>query len=141
MTDPITTDTVVIDGAGGEALVRKVYVPPLDGKSDDYAGFDMRIAQGIGELLNKHYFGYAWKSYADSKQGIVGFSIPELMGETLHYVIRLAEFADLTPQLIIDKAGELLERMHLPRGKADMAQLEWARRHRHLFQFDDKRIQ
>ena len=101
----------------------------------------MRIAQGIGELLNKHYFGYAWKTYADSKQGIVGFSIPELMGETLHYVIRLAEFAELTPDLIVRCAGELLERMHLPRGRADMAQLQWARLNRDKFQFNDKRLQ
>lgn len=141
MSDPITTDSVVIDGASGSALVRKVYVPPLDGRSDDYEGFDMRLAQGIGELLNKHYFGYAWKTYADSKQGVMGFSIPELMGETLHYVIRLAEFTELTPDLIIRHAGELLERMHLPRGKFDMAALVAARANKHLFHFDNKRLQ
>ena len=142
MSDAITTDSVVIDGAkGGTALVRKVYVPPLDGRSDDYEGFDMRIAQGIGELLNKHYFGYAWKTYADSKQGVVGFSIPELMGETLHYVINLKQFSDLTPDLIVEKAGELLERMNLPRGVADQAALLWARQNRDKFQFNDKRLQ
>lgn len=142
MSEAITTESVVIDGAGGgQALVRKVYIPPLDGKSDDYEGFDMRIAQGIGELLNKHYFGYAWKSYADSKQGVIGFSIPELMGETLHYIIRLQEFADLTPQLIVDTAGELLERMNLKRGIADQAELLFARQNKHLFQFNDKRLQ
>jgi hypothetical protein len=109
-----------ITGAGGEAVVRQVYIPPLDGKSDDYAGFDMQVARGIGELLNKHYFGYRWKSFADTRQGVVGFSIPELMGETLHFLINLQKFGDLQPQLIIDKAGELLERMGLPRGKVGM---------------------
>lgn len=142
MTDPVTTDIAVIDGPGkGSALVRKVYVPPLDGRSDDYAGFDMQLAQGMGELLNKHYFGYAWKTYADSAQGVVGFSIPELMGETLHYVIRLAEFSELTPELIVKHAGELLERMNLPRGTVDMAELLFARQNKHKFQFDDKRLQ
>lgn len=142
MSDAITTESVVIDGAGGgTALVRKVYVPPLQGRSDDYAGFDMRIAQDIGEVLNKHYFGYAWKTYADSHQGVVGFSIPELMGETLHYVIRLAEFSELTEKLIVEKGGELLERMHLPRGIADQAALLFARQNRNKFQFNDKRLQ
>jgi hypothetical protein len=69
VSDAITTESVVIDGkGGGSALVRKVYVPPLDGRSDDYEGFDMRIAQDMGEMLNKHYFGYAWKTYADSRK-------------------------------------------------------------------------
>ena len=131
-----------ISGPGAaKALVIQTYQPPLDGKSDDYAGFDMRIAQGIGELLNKHYFGYTWKSFADSKQGVVGFSIPELMGPTLHYIINLKQFSDLTPQLIVDKAGELLERMHLPRGKFDMAAFVEARSRRNKFHFDDKRLQ
>lgn len=138
----VTTDVSVIDGLGNDkAIVQQVYVPPLHGKSDDYAGFDMQIAKGIGELLNKHYFGYSWKSYANTQQGVVGFAIPELMGETLHMVINLKQFADLTPDLIIHKAGELLERMHLPRHKFDMAALVAARSNRAGFHFDDKRIQ
>jgi len=127
-----------IEGRGGlKATVTQTYQPPLDGKSDDYAGFDMRVARGIGELLNKHYFGYRWKSFADCRQGIVGFSIPELMGETLHMVINLKQFADLQPQLIVEKAGELLERMHLPRGQVDMAAYAFAVANRHKFQFGD----
>jgi hypothetical protein len=111
---PITTESVVIDGAGGSsALVRKVYMPPLDGRSDDYEGFDMRIAKGIGELLNKHYFGYAWKTYADTQQGVVGFAIPELMGETLHMVINLKQFSDLTPDLDRPQ-GRRAARAHAP---------------------------
>lgn len=138
----VTTDLSFIDGPGkGQAMVRQQYLPPLDGRSDDYAGFDMSVAKGIGELLNKHYFGYSWKSYADTRQGVVGFSIPELMGETLHMVINLKQFADLTPELIVRQAGELLERMHLPRDKFDMAQLKLAKANRANFHFDDKRIQ
>lgn len=135
-----------LSGSGAKAMtVRQTYLPPLDGRSDDYAAFDMHIAKGIGELLNKHYFGYTWKSFADTRQGVVGFSIPALMGPTLHMVINLKQFSDLTPQLIVNKAGELLERMHLPRHRLDMealviAQLE-AQGRRHTFQFDDKKIQ
>lgn len=132
---------VLVGDRGQHALVRQIYQPPLDGRSDDYAAFDMQIAKGIGELLNKHYFAYPWKSYADSQQGVVGFSIPELMGPTLHYVINLKQFSDLTPELIVRHAGELLERMHLPRGQIDMAQYLWAKQNRDKFHFGDKKIQ
>lgn len=140
MTDVIDEEIVrsvtKIDGADGAMVVTQSYLPPLDGQDDSlYAEFDMSIARGIGELLNKHYFGYSWKSYADSKQGVVGFSIPELMGPTLHMVINLKKYSDLTPQLIVAKAGELLERMNLPRGRIDMAQLAWARSNRGSFDF------
>ena len=129
-----------IEGRGSlKATVTRTYQPPLDGTDDDFAGFDMRIATGIGELLNKFYFGYKWKSFADSRQGIVGFSIPELMGPTLHMVVRLAEYSELTPQLIVEKAGELLERMHLPRGQIDMAAYLTAKDNRHKFDFADVR--
>lgn len=133
----VRSETEITGRDGAQATVRQVYQPPLDGRSDDYAGFDMQVARGIGELLNRHYFGYAWKSFADTRQGIVAFSIPELMGETLHYVINLKQFGDLQPQLIIEKAGELLERMRLPRGQADMALVLEAKANRQKFHFED----
>lgn len=134
-----TLSVTEIEGDGGlKAQVTQTYQPPLDGKSDDYTGFDMRVAEGIGVLLNKHYFGYTWKSYSDAKQGIVGFSIPDLMGPSLHMVIRLKEWSDLDPQMIVEKAGELLERMNLPRGQIDMAAYLDARTRKDTFQFDGK---
>lgn len=138
---PVVQSVTEIEGrAGLKALVTQTYVAPLDGDEDAYAEFDMRVARGIGELLNKHYFGYSWKSYADTRQGIVGFSIPELMGPTLHMVINLKQYSDLSPQLIVEKAGELLERMGLRRGQVDMAELAFARANKHQFQFDDKKL-
>lgn len=131
-----------IEGRGGlKASVTHTYQPPLDGRPDLHAEYDMSVARGIGELLNKHYFGYTWKSFADMQQGIVGFSIPELMGDTLHFIINLKSHDALDPQLIVEKAGELLERMKLPRGQIDMAAYVEARNRKHTFQFDDKRLQ
>jgi hypothetical protein len=63
--------------------------------------------------------------------------LPELMGPTLWYVIRLAQYADLTPELIIRCGGELLERMKLPRGLVDMALFAHARDNKHAFDFGD----
>lgn len=136
--DRIETRSVTDLSSGSrEVLVTSQYVPPLDGRSDDYEGFDMRVAEGLGILLNKHYFGYQWKTYADTKQGIVGFAIPELMGPTLHYVINLSVWDETQlAQIVVEKAGELLERMGLPRGKADMELILAAKQRRHTFQFD-----
>ena len=83
------------------------------------------------------YFGYPWKVVAESRQGVVYFQIPDLMGPTLHYVIRLAEYKDLTPELIMRCGGELLERMNLPRTQIDMALYAEAQRRKHTFQFGD----
>lgn len=129
-----TTDLGAPEG-GTEQAVKHVYVPPLDGNEDLYAEFDMQICKGMGEVLAKVYFGYGWKTFADSKQGVVGFSIPTLMGETLHYVINLKQYSELTPDLIVAKAGELLERMNLPRGKFDQMALVEAQNRRHTFDF------
>lgn len=118
-------------------LLRRQYLPPMDGTDDELKRFDTWIAKRVAELLVKKYFGYMWHVTADSKQGIVYFSIPELMGPTLKYVIRLGDYADLTPKLITGCAGELLERMNLPRGRANMARLAEARQRRHTFQFED----
>jgi len=131
----VLSETDIGTAEGARLVARRTYIPPMDGSDDDYAEFDMQVATGIGMLLNKHYFGYRWKSFADTRQGIVGFQIPSLMGPTLHYVINLKQYSDLNPQLIIEKAGELLERMNLPRGKADMARVLEAEQRKETFDF------
>lgn len=122
----------------GTSMLRMYgYQPPLDGRSDDYKGFDEYIAKGVVAILDKYYWGYRWTAKADSYQGIVAFQIPELMGATLHCVIRLAEFRDLDEKLIMRTAGNLLERMNLPRTAVDMAAYAFARENKHKFDFDD----
>lgn len=113
------------------------YVPPLDGTDDEVKGFDMHVAKGVITILSKKYFGYPWMVTVETRQGIIMFQIPELMGPTLQYVIRLAEYKDLDPALIIRCGGELLERMGLPRTQIDMAAYAHARSNKHKFQFGD----
>lgn len=117
--------------------MRQSYVPPLDGSADDLAQFDTWIALQVAKVLTKHYYGYDWHVKADSRQGVVAFSIPSLMGPTLHMVIRLAEYKDLEPRLIMRKAGELLERMNLPRSAVDIPEYYAAIQRRHTFDFGD----
>lgn len=142
MSETDVSDTPILikeDAVGvseGRSIVAETrYIPPLDGHDDLYAEFDLQIARGIYELLTKVYFGYDWKTFADSQQGIVGFQIPALMGPTLHYVVNLKQFSDLTPDLIINRGGELLERMHLPRHKFDMLALIEAQKNKAEFEF------
>lgn len=94
---------------------RLLYQPPLDGSLDPQRGFDLFVAGRMLEILNHHFPGYPWKCISNSQQGVVYFSIPALMGDTLHWLIKLGQWHDLSPKLVIDGGGELLERMKLPR--------------------------
>jgi hypothetical protein len=135
---PIELGTQQITGRRGMKMeVRQQYVPPLDGSKDQVDAFDTWIARRIAELLVQHYFGYSWQVVAESRQGIVYFAIPDLMGPTLKWVIRLAQYSDLTPDLIKRSAGELLERMGLRRGQMDPAEYHAALGRRHTFDFSD----
>lgn len=122
---------------GLEMQMVSAYVPPLDGTDDLVKGFDIHVAKGVLDILARKYFGYPWKVIAETHQGIIAFQIPELMGPTLHYIIRLAEFRDLDADLIIRCGGELLERMNLPRSQIDMAAYATARAQMHKFDFAD----
>lgn len=119
----------------------QLYKPPLDGTPDVHKAFDMFVAGRINEILTHHFPGYPWQSNADASQGVVYFSIPVLMGPTLKQIIRLAEWSDLTPMLVIDLGGELLERFNLPRKGFEVASFLHARDHKELAQIDFKRRQ
>lgn len=140
--EPITlseTDIGATKRAGDvkRVTVKREYIPPLDGTRDEVAAFDQRIAMQVAEILVRHYFGYTWHVVAETRQGIVYFSIPDLMGATLRWVIRLADYHDLTDRLVMRCGGDLLERMGLRRGPIDQGEYENAKANRHLFQFGD----
>lgn len=124
---------------GPKLHVQQHYVPPLDGKIDDRKGFDQKMADDVQEILQKKYPGYPWKAVCDSKQGVVYFSIPILMGETLKMVIRLAEWSDLTPQLVMRLGGEVLERLGLRRGLISLGEFSDIQRNKHRADFADVR--
>jgi hypothetical protein len=119
------------DAIGSGLAVQKHYVPPLDGLIDDRRGFDQKMADDVQHILQTKYPGYPWKATCDSAQGVVYFSIPVLMGETLKMIIRLAEWSDLTPELIMRLGGEVLERFGLRRGLISLGEFADARRNKH----------
>lgn len=120
-----------------EMTVEQQYVPRLDGTFDETKGADQAMAMAVADVLVQYYFGYTWHVMAESRQGIVAFSIPDLMGPTLKVVVRIGEHPDLPRKLIRDLAGNLLERMGLRRGSMDAGEYENAKRNMHMFQFDD----
>lgn len=116
---------------------RLMYVPPLDGSLDPHREFDAFVAKRMHEIIAHHFPGYPWKVVSNAQQGVVYFNIPVLMGETLHMLIRLGQWSDLSPKLVIDKAGELLERMNLPRTGFEVMSFLEARGNRRGFDFAD----
>jgi hypothetical protein len=126
---------------GPKLHVQKHYVPPLDDEIDDRRGFDQTMADDVQEILQKQFPGYPWKAVCDSKQGIVYFSIPILMGETLKMVIRLAEWSDLTSDLITRLGGQVLERLGLRRGLISLGEFHDVRQNLHRADFSDLKLQ
>lgn len=120
-----------------QMVVQALYTPPLDGTPDMHRDFDDFIARRVFEILAHHYPGYPWSVKCNAQQGMIYFQIPVLMGATLHECIRLAQWSDLNPKLVIDAGGECLERLNLPRTGFEVASFLKARDNKHLAQFDD----
>lgn len=133
--EPIHISSAFQTNGGIKQEIKSLYIPPLDGTKDEVDAFDMRIAKEVAQVLVKTYPGYSWLVNAESKQGVVYFKIPELMGATLAYVIKLGEFGDLTPKLVAACAGELLERMNLRRGAIDIGEYLAAKNAKEKFDF------
>lgn len=139
--EPITTSITDVAPTARSDIkhveIKQQYIPPLDGSDDQVDGFDRHIARVVAEILVQYYYGYDWFVMAESRQGIVLFAIPDLMGPTLRWVIRLAQYSDLNEKLVRDCAGQLLERMGLRRGPKDVAEYEAAKLRMHTFDFSD----
>jgi hypothetical protein len=102
----------------GRSLVRieARFVPSGDG-SRARAGADLAAARAVRRILDTAYPGHDWEVVADSGQGYVAFRIPALMGANFAYLVK---GKDLTPEAVLNGAGELLERYRLPRGRFDL---------------------
>lgn len=129
--------TVVAAEATADGLKVATYTPRLDGTFDSFKEADMTMARAVGRVLHDAYPNYPWKVISEIRQGYVAFQIPDLMGPTLHCFIRMADFGLMNDKLILDVAGETLERMGLPRGRCDMDLYRAAKFRLGIFQFDD----
>lgn len=135
---PVIFKTDVETSHGTTLTIHQAYTPPLDGSFDSYEAVDRRLANAVYAVLKRHYWGYEWDVKTELRQGLITFRLPELlMGRTLHAFVRLADYNDLSDKLIMRLAGDLLERMGLPRTEVDMDAYEAAKFRIKSFDFGD----
>lgn len=135
--DPVTLRAELESDRGVELLMTEAYTPPADGLLDAFREADLSLAREVAKILASKYGGYPWSVVSNIAQGILAFQLPELMGPTLNMVIRIKDYNALNSALILDRAGNLLERMNLPRERCDQDLYKEARARLHTFQFDD----
>lgn len=121
---------------GTQSLVVQQTAPSLWTK-DGMQQAELDLAHHVAEILVTVYSGYDWFVEADLFQGIVKFKIPDLMGASLAGVINLGQYPDVPRSIVKKLAGEMLERMGLPRGHATREQIIEAKKRLHTFQFGD----
>lgn len=134
---PIVVDAEVSSDHGVDVLQTLAYMAPLDGTFDPFQEADMAMARQVIDVLNKHYPLYPWHVTSEIRQGFVAFQLPEIMGPTLNAFIRRAEMKTIEEKLIVRLAGDMLERMGLPRGRCDMDLYREAKERMDTFQFGD----
>jgi hypothetical protein len=110
---PITLRRDVLPVAGG-LRVDTMHERPADGSVDPHKAYDLFVAQGIFNDLEKHYPGHRWKVEVSTQKGMIAISMPVLMGSNWVYFIK---WKDLTPARVMIAGGEILERYNLARGR------------------------
>lgn len=98
--------------------LRAGYAHPDKGDQPEYDPFaaaDMRMARQVGAWLETHYPGHPWAVSVQHRQGVVLITIPELLWN-YKYVIHIADLkGDPALKAVGRAAGEILERLGLPR--------------------------
>lgn len=125
----------VADLALTRGVERTVYETPSE-TFDPNEAANRRLRNAVLTVLERHYFGHEWRVKASVHHRVVAFNLPELMGETLHVVIKLNDHAN-SDETVTRLAGNLLERMGLKRGPADLDAVRAAKKRLHSFQFGD----
>lgn len=88
---------------------------------------DMILAKRIGDELEKHYPGWGWTVHVNSEQKIVIVGNILLstytMGRMHGFVIKMSDlrYEDEIARQAMRAGGEIIERMHQPRGKVENA--------------------
>lgn len=85
---------------------------------------EIKLAEAIGELLEKHYSGYLWAVTVNLHGGMAMVNAMALSG-TWGFYIPLSRIEN-DPQMkyVIQCGGELLERYRVRRGAVDVDQVD-----------------
>jgi hypothetical protein len=117
-----------------QALIGRHFEPTMLDPQGFHAAYEHGLNVRVMELLLKHYPGYDWKVKANIPTGFVHLQLPFLMRQSVHYNIRLE---DLTDELVIKAAGELLERFRLRRQRAQADAYRQAQANRRVLKIGD----
>lgn len=123
---PILMDKGLVPGKGPRVEWQLKHERSATFGEDQHAAVDMQMAKGIGRLLHSHYRGHFWDVIVDSRQGYCAITITILLGNWKYKI----PLKDLTPQMVIEAGGHILERFTIPRSSIDMAAFVAAREKR-----------
>jgi hypothetical protein len=106
-------------------LLRAGYDHPDKGddpQHDPFAAADMRLARNVGAYLETNYPGHPWAVSVQHAQGVLFITIPALLWN-YKYVVHLSDLkGDPGMKAIGRAAGEILERLNLPRSAFSQTQ-------------------
>lgn len=128
--DPILIRSDVVTTPGLHDLVVEQKYEALAGPNgemlaDPHRAQDEAVAANVMAWLLREYRGYPWGVVVDSKQGIIKFNIPILMGFNMFWVINL-HTTDVIEGLAAG-AGQILERYGLSRTRFSLGEFLEAR--------------
>ncbi len=104
---------------GGVSLWRTDVGPNSTASERNRAAWDLSLAKRIGEHLEKKYPLHHFETYVDGAGGIAQIKLP-ILPAGWGMVVKLSELnGDPGMRCIDNAAGELLERLNLPRGRLD----------------------
>jgi hypothetical protein len=138
--DPVLEQTTVIPaepscGVKHDVVMMHQYLGSGDdehGEYDVHKDYDMFVCTRTQALLGVLYPGHMFCVRSDAKEHAFYLSYPLLMGIGHWWFVNL-KTDELTPYLIGNMAGEILERYRLPRGAWDEASfLDARKRHSKL---------
>lgn len=90
---------------------------------------DFALAMQIANLLDKHYPGHPWATWADHDQGIAvikNCALDRKLGMIMH-IANLSSPNEVESQ-VIERGGQFLERFNIPRGAMRPQDYEAAKR-------------
>jgi hypothetical protein len=99
-----------------------------------HKAYEDGLCVSMMDVLLKHYPGYDWKVKANVATGMATVQLPFLMRQETGYHIRLDELSD---QVVLRGAGELLERFRLARARAHSAAYREAQSKRRVLKIGD----
>lgn len=96
---------------------KKVLHDPAGVDGDDpFVQADLALTVKISEVLERHYPAHPWMVTVSHAQGYAAIKLPILMKRNQHHILHITTLkSDPGLKCVIRAAGEILERLNIPR--------------------------